>query len=94
MICSKLRRLHVIGPWFYLWCFKLLQKNTKAPQAAGKIHTDIEKGFIMAEIMKFDDYKEHGSETAVKVGILLWSGCNFLQISLVYTLKVKKTEKQ
>ena len=44
-----------------------LQKNTKAPQAAGKIHTDFEKGFIMAEIMKFVDFKEEGSETAVKV---------------------------
>ncbi|KAM7438899.1 Obg-like ATPase [Porites harrisoni] len=41
-------------------------KGTKAPQAAGKIHTDFEKGFIMAEVMKFDDFKEHGSETAVK----------------------------
>ena len=28
----------------------LLQKGTKAPQAAGKIHTDFEKGFIMAEV--------------------------------------------
>lgn len=43
-----------------------IQKNTKAPQAAGKIHTDFEKGFIMAEIMKFDDFKEAGSEVAVK----------------------------
>ena len=43
------------------------QQNTKAPQAAGKIHTYFEKGFIMAEIMKFDDFKEHGSENAVKV---------------------------
>jgi len=43
-----------------------IQKNTKAPQAAGKIHTDFEKGFIMAEIMKFDDFKEHGTENAVK----------------------------
>jgi len=43
-----------------------IQKNTKAPQAAGKIHTDFEKGFIMAEVMKFDDFKEHGSENAVK----------------------------
>ena len=39
-----------------------IQKHTKAPQAAGKIHTDFEKGFIMAEVMKFADYKEHGSE--------------------------------
>ncbi|KAI0243430.1 Obg-like ATPase 1 [Lamellibrachia satsuma] len=43
-----------------------IQKGTKAPQAAGKIHTDFEKGFIMAEIMKFDDFKEEGSENAVK----------------------------
>lgn len=44
----------------------LLQKGTKAPQAAGKIHTDFEKGFIMAEVMKFSDFKEEGSEAAVK----------------------------
>ncbi|XP_073981850.1 obg-like ATPase 1 isoform X2 [Rhodnius prolixus] len=43
-----------------------IQKGTKAPQAAGKIHTDFEKGFIMAEVMKFDDFKEEGSESAVK----------------------------
>jgi obg-like ATPase 1 len=45
----------------------VLQKGTKAPQAAGKIHTDFEKGFIMAEVMKFDDFKNEGSEAAVKV---------------------------
>ncbi len=33
----------------------------------GKIHGDFEKGFIMAEVMAFEDYKEGGSETAVKV---------------------------
>ncbi|KAF2881949.1 hypothetical protein ILUMI_24222 [Ignelater luminosus] len=43
-----------------------IQKGTKAPQAAGKIHTDFEKGFIMAEVMKFNDFKEEGSESAVK----------------------------
>jgi len=43
-----------------------IQKGTKAPGAAGKIHTDFEKGFIMAEVMKFDDFKEFGSESAVK----------------------------
>jgi len=43
-----------------------IQKGTKAPQAAGKIHTDFEKGFVMAEVMKFDDFKEEGSEAAVK----------------------------
>jgi len=43
------------------------KKGTKAPQAAGKIHTDFEKGFIMAEVMKYEDFKEEGSENAVKV---------------------------
>uniref|UniRef100_A0A452H7D4 TGS domain-containing protein n=1 Tax=Gopherus agassizii TaxID=38772 RepID=A0A452H7D4_9SAUR len=43
-----------------------IRKGTKAPQAAGKIHTDFEKGFIMAEVMKYEDFKEEGSETAVK----------------------------
>lgn len=43
-----------------------IQKGSKAPQAAGKIHTDFEKGFIMAEVMKFDDFKEAGSESACK----------------------------
>lgn len=43
-----------------------IQKGTKAPQAAGRIHTDFEKGFIMAEVFKFNDLKEEGSEAAVK----------------------------
>lgn len=44
-----------------------VQVGTKAPQAAGRIHTDFEKGFIMAEVMKYDDFKEAGNENAVKV---------------------------
>jgi obg-like ATPase 1 len=43
-----------------------IQKNTKAPQAAGRIHGDFEKGFIMAEVMKFEDFKQEGSENAAK----------------------------
>jgi obg-like ATPase 1 len=43
-----------------------IQKGCKAPQAAGRIHTDFEKGFIMAEVMKFDDFKAEGSEAACK----------------------------
>ncbi|CAI6001013.1 unnamed protein product [Closterium sp. NIES-64] len=43
-----------------------IRKQTKAPQAAGAIHTDFEKGFICAEVMKFEDLKELGSEAAVK----------------------------
>ncbi|CAB3234513.1 unnamed protein product [Arctia plantaginis] len=43
-----------------------IQKGTKAPQAAGRIHTDFEKGFIMAEVMHFKDFKEEGTEVACK----------------------------
>ena len=41
-------------------------RGTKAPQAAGIIHTDFEKGFIRAEVIKYDDYVNLGSESAVK----------------------------
>ncbi|KAE9452430.1 hypothetical protein C3L33_15673, partial [Rhododendron williamsianum] len=43
-----------------------IRRQIKAPQAAGTIHTDFEKGFICAEVMKFDDLKELGTEGAVK----------------------------
>lgn len=43
-----------------------IQKGTKAPQAAGKIHTDFERGFIRAEIVSFDDLMECGSIAAAK----------------------------
>lgn len=45
------------------WTFK---DGMKAPQCAGIIHTDFEKGFIKAEIMSYDDLKKEGSEKAVK----------------------------
>lgn len=41
-------------------------KGWKAPQAAGVIHTDFEKGFIRAEVIKYDDFVAFGSEQAVK----------------------------
>ncbi|SHF05949.1 redox-regulated ATPase YchF [Clostridium fallax] len=41
-------------------------KGTKAPQAAGKIHSDIERGFIRAEVIGFNDLVECGSEAAAK----------------------------
>ncbi|MBQ0064095.1 MAG: redox-regulated ATPase YchF [Prevotella sp.] len=41
-------------------------KGWKAPQCAGVIHTDFEKGFIRAEVIKYDDYIALGSETAVR----------------------------
>ena len=43
-----------------------IKKGTKAPQAAGKIHTDFEKGFIRAEVVSFDDLVKYGSMNAVK----------------------------
>uniref|UniRef100_A0A8C5B4P1 Obg like ATPase 1 n=1 Tax=Gadus morhua TaxID=8049 RepID=A0A8C5B4P1_GADMO len=58
-----------------------VRKGTKAPQAAGKIHTDFEKGFIMAEVMKFDDFKEEGSENAVK------SVGKYRQLGRTYTVE-------
>ena len=41
-------------------------KGTKAPQAAGKIHTDFERGFIRAEVVAFEDLKNTGSMAAAK----------------------------
>ena len=43
-----------------------LRKGGKAPQAAGVIHTDFEKGFIRAEIISYEDMIKYGSEHAVK----------------------------
>lgn len=43
-----------------------ITKGTKAPQAAGVIHSDFEKGFIRAEVIKYLDYVKLGSEQAVK----------------------------
>ncbi|MCX7695777.1 MAG: redox-regulated ATPase YchF [Caloramator sp.] len=43
-----------------------IRKGTKAPQAAGKIHSDIERGFIRAEVISFEDLVESGSETVAR----------------------------
>ena len=43
-----------------------ITKGTKAPQAAGKIHTDFERGFIRAEVVSFDSLMECGSMAAAK----------------------------
>ena len=43
-----------------------IRKGTKAPQAAGKIHTDFERGFIRAEVVSFDDLMACGSVAAAK----------------------------
>ena len=41
-------------------------KGSKAPRAAAAIHTDFEKGFIRAEVIKYEDFLHYGSEAAVK----------------------------
>lgn len=43
-----------------------IKNGTKAPQAAGKIHTDFERGFIRAEVVAYDDLMQCGSMTAAK----------------------------
>ena len=43
-----------------------IKQNTKAPQAAGKIHTDFERGFIRAEIVSYDDLVACGSKAAAR----------------------------
>ena len=45
------------------WTYR---RGYKAPQAAGVIHTDFQKGFIRAEVIAYDDYITYGSEAAVK----------------------------
>ena len=48
-----------VRAWTYI-------KGSKAPQCAGVIHTDFEKGFIRAEVIKYDDFIKYGSEAACK----------------------------
>ena len=43
-----------------------IRKGTKAPGAAGVIHTDFERGFICAEVMKYEDLARCGTELEVK----------------------------
>ncbi|GAC1415590.1 MAG: redox-regulated ATPase YchF [Candidatus Velthaea sp.] len=50
-----------------------IEKNTKAPQAAGKIHSDIERGFIRAEICTYDDFVQYKSRDALRTSGLLRS---------------------
>ena len=56
-----------------------IRENTKAPQAAGVIHTDLMKTFILANVMKYDDLVEAGSEAAVKAaGKLMQKGKDYV----------------
>ncbi len=54
-------------------------RGSKAPQCAGIIHTDFEKGFIRAEVIKYDDYVTLGSEAAVReAGKMAIEGKNYV----------------
>ena len=56
-----------------------IKKGTKAPQAAGKIHTDFEKGFIRAEITSFDDLQRAGSFAHAKeMGLTRLEGKDYI----------------
>jgi len=61
-----------VKAWTYL-------KGTKAPQAAGLIHSDFEHGFIRAEVIKFKDYMHYGSEAACReAGKMAVEGKNYV----------------
>ena len=57
-----------------------IRKGTKAPQAAGKIHTDFEKGFIRAEVVSFDDFMACGGSmaTAKEKGVVRLEGKDYV----------------
>lgn len=60
-----------------------IRRQSKAPQAAGTIHTDFERGFICAEVMKFDELKEIGTENGVKAAGAARSCSSHWQITRV-----------
>jgi len=56
-----------------------IRKGMTAPQAAGVIHSDLERGFIRAEVMKYDDFIKFGSEHACKeAGRFFVEGKNYI----------------
>ncbi|MDY4672740.1 MAG: DUF933 domain-containing protein, partial [Desulfovibrio sp.] len=58
------------------WTIKV---GTKAPQAAGKIHSDFERGFIRAEVISYADYMSHESEAACRSdGVLRVEGKEYV----------------
>ena len=62
--CNRLQTFITAGEMeVKAWTFR---KGWKAPQCAGVIHTDFEKGFIRAEVIKYEDYIKYGSEAAVR----------------------------
>lgn len=73
----NLQSFFTVGPKeIRAWTIK---KGMYAPQAAGAIHSDLERGFIRAEVMKFDDFTTLGSEQACKEkGKLFVEGKNYI----------------
>jgi GTP-binding protein YchF len=60
----------------YAWTIK---KGTRAPQAAGQVHTDFEEGFIRAETIHFDDFDAAGSEKAARdAGLIRTEGKDYV----------------
>ncbi len=56
-----------------------IRRGTKAPKAAGKIHSDIERGFIRAEVLAFEDLKTYGSMNAAReAGVLRSEGKEYI----------------
>jgi len=60
----------------YAWT---IEEGTRAPQAAGKVHSDFEEGFIRAETIHFSDYDEAGSEKAARnAGLMRTEGKDYV----------------
>jgi len=56
-----------------------IKQGTKAPQAAGVIHSDFERGFIRAEVFTIDDLKKHGSEAEIRTkGLMRQEGKEYV----------------
>ena len=56
-----------------------IRKDCKAPQAAGVIHTDFEKGFISCDVTKYDDFLEHRTDAQLKAhGLLKQQGKTYV----------------
>jgi GTP-binding protein YchF len=64
-----------VGPELRAWT---IRKGTKAPQAAGKIHTDMERGFIRAEVLHYEDFtRSEGIAPAKEKGLLHFQGKDY-----------------
>ena len=56
-----------------------IQQGTRAPQAAGKVHTDFERGFIRAEVVPYDTLAEKGGMAACReLGLLRSEGRDYI----------------